>query len=79
MTIPDYQSLMLPLLKLASGGTMSVLAAEATLAAELKLSDEERTELLPSGEQRVLHNRVHWAKFYLSKAGLLDNRSEVAS
>lgn len=43
------------------------------VAAELGLSDEEREELLASGRQRVLHNRIHWAKFYMSKAGLIDS------
>jgi restriction system protein len=73
MTIPDYQSLMLPLLRLASNGETSVMAAEATLASQLGLSEANRAELLPSGKQRVFHNRVHWAKFYLSKAGLLSS------
>lgn len=37
------------------------------------MTEDEREELLPSGKQRLLHNRVHWAKFYMSKAGLLDS------
>ena len=32
---------------------------------------EERAQLLPTGKQRVLHNRAHWAKFYMMKAGLV--------
>lgn len=71
MTIPDYQTLMLPLLKIAAEGETTVLAAETTLADAFALSEAERAELLPSGKQRVFHNRVHWAKFYLQKAGLL--------
>lgn len=39
------------------------------------ISEAERDELLPSGRQRVLHNRIHWAKFYLSKAGLIESPS----
>lgn len=73
MTIPDYQSLMLPVLEVASKGESSVPMAEAEIGAQLGLSDEEREQLLPSGKQRVLHNRVHWAKFYLTKAGLLES------
>ena len=38
---------------------------------EFGLTPEEREQLLPSGKQRVLHNRAHWAKFYLLKAGLV--------
>lgn len=29
--------------------------------------------MLPSGKQRLLHNRVHWAKFYMTKAGLINS------
>lgn len=42
------------------------------LANQLGLSPEERTELLPSGQQTVFSNRVHWAKSYLSKAQLVE-------
>jgi restriction system protein len=47
------------------------LAAEK-VADELGLTSEAREELLPSGRQRILHNRIHWAKFYMSKAGLIE-------
>jgi len=73
MDIPDYQSLMLPLLEMAANGETSVPQAEAVLATKLGLSDEVREQMLPSGKQRVLHNRIHWAKFYLTKAGLLES------
>jgi restriction system protein len=43
------------------------------VAARFGLSDAEREQLLPSGKQRVLHNRIHWAKFYLTKAGYLES------
>jgi restriction system protein len=73
MSIPDYQSLMLPVLKIASKGETSVPLAEAEIAAAFALSQEERDQMLPSGKQRVLHNRIHWAKFYLTKAGCLES------
>ena len=73
MSIPDYQSLLLPVLEVASKGETSVPLAEAEIAARFGLSDEEREQLLPSGKQRVLHNRIHWAKFYLTKSGLLES------
>lgn len=72
MALPDYQTLMLPVLKLAAKGETSVPVAAQQLADEFHLSSEERDLMLPSGAQRVLHNRVHWAKFYLSKAGLIE-------
>jgi restriction system protein len=71
MTIPDYQALMLPLLKRAALGELRVLEAEKLLGNDFGLTPEEREQLLPSGKQRVLHNRAHWAKFYLMKAGLV--------
>jgi restriction system protein len=71
MAIPDYQALMLPLLKRAANGETRVLDAEKQLGDEFGLTPEERSQLLPSGKQRVLHNRTHWAKFYLTKAGLV--------
>ena len=73
MPLPDYQALMLPVLEIAAKGETSVPLAEAEIAQRFALSDAEREEMLPSGKQRVLHNRTHWAKFYLSKAGLLES------
>lgn len=73
MAIPDYQSLMLPVLQAAAKAETSVPVAEAEIATKFNLSSEDREQMLPSGKQRVLHNRVHWAKFYLTKAGLLES------
>ncbi len=72
MSIPDYQSLMLPVLEISARGETSVPQAEAEIATRFDLSEAQRAEILPSGRQRVLHNRIHWAKFYLTKAGLLE-------
>ncbi len=72
--IPDYQSLMLPLLKIVSDGREHKyrdLIEE--LAVEFQLTDEERKELLASGTQAIFDNRVGWAKTYLKKAGLIDS------
>lgn len=73
MAIPDYQSLMLPVLRLAAEGPVRVPKAADILAVQLALTEAEKEEMLPSGRQRLLHNRLHWAKFYMSKAGLLDS------
>jgi restriction system protein len=73
MSIPDYQTCMLHLLRLASDGTEHTLKdAVPALADIFQLTDAERTELLPSGQQAILNNRVAWAKTYLNKAGLLE-------
>jgi len=72
MAIPDYQAIMLPLLRFAGDGAEhSLREAIESLADEFKLSDEERRELLPSGQQEVFDNRVGWARTYMKKAGLL--------
>lgn len=73
MAIPDYQSLMLPVLRLAAEGEARVPDAAEKLADQLGLSQAEREEMLPSGRQRLFHNRIHWAKFYMTKAGLIDS------
>ena len=71
LAIPDYQTLMLPVLRIAAEGETRVPEVAEKVAYEFGLSSEERDQLLPSGRQRILHNRVHWAKFYMSKAGLI--------
>ena len=75
MPIPDYETLMLPLLRIAAaekGNEVSLLDAIAKLAAEYKLTEEERKELLPSGGTFKFSSRVSWARTYLQKAGLLE-------
>jgi restriction system protein len=72
MAIPDFQSIMLPLLNLASDGKKRSLAETRDALAEVfGLTEEERMELLPSGTQPVFNNRVAWASIYLHRAGLL--------
>lgn len=74
MPIPDFQTLMLPLLRLAADGrTWTMAEAREELADEFRLSPEEREELLPSGRQRRFANRVAWAKVHLEQAGLLES------
>jgi restriction system protein len=72
--IPDYESLMLPLLRLAAKDSQAQLStrdAALILADQFKLSDEERNAFLPSGGTLVFASRVSWACTYLKKAGLL--------
>jgi restriction system protein len=72
MAIPDYQATMLPLVRLAGDETEhSLREAIETLAKEFKLTEQERGELLPSGQQEVFENRIGWARTYLKKAGLI--------
>ena len=72
MAIPDYQTIMLPLLRFAKDEKEhSLREAVDALAEEFQLTEEERKTLLPSGQQEVLNNRVAWARTYLKKAELL--------
>ncbi len=72
MPIPDYQTLMLPLLKLVKrDGDISLSNATNALADQFNLTDIERKQLLPSGKLTVIKSRVSWANTYLKKAGLL--------
>ena len=72
MPIPDYQSLMLPVLKKAEHGEIRISDVIEKIAVEFALSDTERQELLPSGKQTTFANRIHWAKTYLKQAGLVE-------
>lgn len=71
--IPDYQSLMRPVLACAAAGETRIGDAVEQLAEKLGLTPDERAELLPSGKQSRFANRVNWAKAYLAKAGLVEN------
>jgi len=72
VAIPDYQTFMRPLLEFGADGTeKNIKDAIANMAERFGLSEEEREQLLPSGKQRILDNRVHWARTYLDKAGAL--------
>jgi restriction system protein len=74
MAIPDFQTLMLPLLQFAADDEEhTIKQATAFLADRFELSPEERSQLLPSGQQAVFENRVGWARTYMGKAGLIEN------
>ena len=74
MAIPDYQTLMLPLLRIAGDGKEHRISEVVSqLARDYKLTETEIEELLPSGKQTIFGNRVHWAKTYLSQSKLVNN------
>lgn len=73
MVIPDYETLMLPVLKAVSDGHEHRIGDVIDqLARDFQLTEEERQQLLPSGKQTTFSNRVHWARTYLVQAGLLE-------
>lgn len=78
--IPDYQSVMLPLLKkLSDNKEHNFRDLIEELAIDFKLTDDERKELLQSGVQPIFHNRVGWAKAYLKKALLIEAPKRAVS
>lgn len=73
MPIPQFQTLMLPMLQLAADGKEhGHHELLSSLSAMFNLSEEEVNEVLPSGRQTRLDNRSRWAKIYLLKSGLLE-------
>jgi restriction system protein len=69
--IPDYESVMLPLLRLCADGPVSIRDAAGALAPKLGLSPEEQSQMLPGGSATVFRSRVGWAKTYLKQARLI--------
>lgn len=75
MPIPDYQTLMLPFLKIAGDRQEHRFRdAVETLANQFALTDQERNVMLPSGTAPMFDNRVGWARTYLKQAALIESR-----
>ncbi len=72
MPVPDYETLMLPVLREAAKGETSISALVASIAAELRLSDADLAEQVSRGRP-LINSRVQWAKTYLLQAGLLES------
>jgi len=73
--IPNYQQCMRPLLEIVkegNGSEVSLSHVYEQIAERFSLSEEERERTLPSGKQKVLHNRVGWSRTYLTKTKLLE-------
>src|SRR4051812_5627347 len=76
MPVPDFQTLMRPLLAYGhDGGEKKIGEAIKALADEFQLTESERQQLLPSKKQTTIQNRVYWARFYLDKAGAVKKTS----
>ena len=74
MAVPNYQSLMLPVLKaLADGRELSISEVRARVAASVGLTVDDMREMLPSGRQSLFVNRVAWEVAYLGHSGLAEN------
>ena len=70
--IPDYQTLMRPVLECASSGEARISNVIEQLADKFSITAEERAAVLPSGKQTRFANRVNWAKSYLKQGGLVE-------
>lgn len=74
MAIPDFQTIMLPLLRFCADGKEHANQESLNaLATEFGLTNDERKKLLPSGQQRVFDNRVAWARAHMKMALLIEN------
>lgn len=72
MAVPDFQSLMIPVLKAcADGATVRASEVSQRVATALLLTDADLAELLPSGKGKLFYDRAAWARSYLLHAGLL--------
>lgn len=72
MPVPDYETLMLPVLKLGASREVKIGDAIERISDQLGLTEEERAHLIPSGSISLIGSRVHWAKTYLKQAGLIE-------
>lgn len=72
MPIPNYYSIMLPILRLCASGEIKVAETVDRMAEEFDLADHERYEILPSGREPKFTNRVRWSLTHLVKYGLLE-------
>ena len=80
MPIPDFQTVMRPLMDLISDGKEHTMReALDSLADHFELTDKDRQQLLPSGGQDVFTNRVAWAKTHLRMAGLIETTARGTS
>jgi len=75
MAVPDFQSLMLPVLRAAADRDISAADLRSRIAAELRLTEADLAEMLPSGRQTTFANRTAWANVFLQRARLLEKVS----
>jgi len=76
MPIPDFQSIMLPLLThIADGDQYKMNDVIEALTEKFNLSEDEKKEMLPSGQSFLFANRAGWARTYLKKAGLIESQT----
>lgn len=76
LAIPDFQTLMLPLMRfIEDGKSYAMRDATTAIGAQFQLSEAEWAQMLPSGRAPLFYNRLAWAKTYLKRAGLIEQPS----
>jgi restriction system protein len=75
MAVPDFQSLMLPVLRAVADGEIAAADLRSRVADDLRLAEADLAEMLPSGRQTTFANRTAWANVFLQRAGLLEKVS----
>ncbi len=74
MAVPDFQTIMLPMLRMMADGREYTLANMlAVLGSEFQLDDADLSERIPSGRQTRFYNRVCWSTTHLKKAAIIEN------
>src|SRR5688572_28845018 len=71
MAIPDFQTLMRPVLLRLTGQRQTTTELTAGMVDKFRLTDSEKLQMLPRGKQATIANRVHWALSYVGRAGLV--------
>ena len=72
--LPDYKSLMLPLLHIAADGETSTRTAMRQLATTFDLPGARHAPMLRDGRSSILKHRAHWARIHMARAGLIEER-----
>jgi restriction system protein len=75
VAVPDFQSLMLPVLVATADGEISASDLRNRVATSLRLRNEDLREMLPSGRQTTFANRTAWANVFLQRAELIEKTS----
>jgi len=72
MSVPDFQSLMLPELRALGEGEVTSAELRDRVAKAAGLTEDDLAEMLPSGRQSTFVNRTSWANLFMQRAGLVD-------
>jgi len=76
MSIPKFFEFLGPTLELLTDGTIhNINSIRSKVADKMRITEDDRRIMLPSGKQATYANRITWAVVYLKKAGLIQTVS----